>query len=266
MFPSFKKIREDARAELRDVWVRTGLKELGLFLLSPFSPLVYFAEILFLLYIIFFSDVLPNNLIEIKTTLIWILSIHIGFTVITQGLFHGAKINMNHYYYELVKKPKDAPKTKYNEHFKYAALHFFTNLMKHIQILLMTCFLIVPGIMTAIKYSMSSYIISFERDLTPREALVESDILIDCYKMTYFKLMLSFVPMILGSILTLGIGFIWSVPYIKACQMQFYYYLTHPEFFVKVDSDELESMTKEKFSFDEFVLEYQEKVENKKTK
>ena len=128
MFPTFKKIREDARAELRDVWVRTGLKELGLFLLSPLSPLFYFAEVAFLVYIIIFTGALPKEILEIRTTLIWALSIHIGFLVVTQSIYHGAKINMNHYYYELVKKPKDAPKTKYNEHFKYSALHFFTNL------------------------------------------------------------------------------------------------------------------------------------------
>ena len=264
MFPSFDKIKKDARAELKDVWVRTGLKEVLLFLLSPFSPLVYFFEFAFLIYVICFPGAMSDGLLSIRTGLIWGLSIHLGFTVLTQGLYHGARINMNHYYYELVKKPKDAPKTKYNEHFKYSALHFFTNLFKHFQVALLSCFFVAPGIITSIKYSMSSYIISFERDLTPREALVESEILIDCYKMTYFKLMISFIPMILCSILTLGIGFIWSVPYIKACQMQFYYYLTHPEFFVQVDSDELESLKKEKFSFDEFILEYEEKVENKR--
>jgi uncharacterized membrane protein len=82
--------------------------------------------------------------------------------------------------------------------------------------------LIIPGIYLALKYAMIDYVFVENPKLTYREAMKISGELMDGQKLNLLVLGLSFLGWILLSALTLGILFIYVLPYMKATFMQFY--------------------------------------------
>ena len=89
-------------------------------------------------------------------------------------------------------------------------------------ILLWMLLLIVPGIIAAISYSMAFFIMRDNPDIKAMEAIDASKKMMNGYKWKYFCLGLRFIGWILLGLLTLGIGFLWIVPYISISQAKFY--------------------------------------------
>jgi uncharacterized membrane protein len=89
-------------------------------------------------------------------------------------------------------------------------------------ILLWTLLLIVPGIIAAIRYSMSFYILADNPNIGIMEAINESKRLMQGNKWKYFCLNLSFIGWAILSLLTLGIGFLWLMPYMEVTLIAFY--------------------------------------------
>lgn len=85
-----------------------------------------------------------------------------------------------------------------------------------------TLLLIIPGIIAAIAYSMTFYILAGDPDLAPMDALKKSKEMMDGHKWTYFFLVLRFVGLAILCILTLGIAFLWLAPYIQVTNAKFY--------------------------------------------
>ena len=82
--------------------------------------------------------------------------------------------------------------------------------------------LIVPGIIKALSYSMSFYILADNPDMTAGEALKESMRITKGHKGQLFVLGLSFIPWYLLGMITFGIAFIYVVPYISTTIANFY--------------------------------------------
>jgi len=82
--------------------------------------------------------------------------------------------------------------------------------------------LIIPGIIAAIKYSQTFYIIADNPNIKAIDAIRESKRMMDGHKWRYFKLQLSFIGWALLSILTLGIGSLWLAQYTYASYALFY--------------------------------------------
>ncbi|MBN2509319.1 MAG: DUF975 family protein [Spirochaetales bacterium] len=82
--------------------------------------------------------------------------------------------------------------------------------------------LIVPGIIAALKYSQTFFVLRDNPQMSPQEAIRESIRLMDGYKMKYFLLGLSFIGWVLLGCLTLGIGLLWVMPYIETSLTVFY--------------------------------------------
>ena len=97
-------------------------------------------------------------------------------------------------------------------------LHVLTSLF----ILLWTLLLIIPGIIKALSYSMSFFILHDHPDMDANDAIKESMRIMEGHKWELFKLNLSFIGWILLSILTLGILFLWISPYIEVANAEFY--------------------------------------------
>lgn len=95
-------------------------------------------------------------------------------------------------------------------------------LLVRLFIALWTLLLIVPGIIKAISYSMAFYILAENPDLTAKEALEESKAMMDGRKMDYFRLLLSFFGWFLLGCITLGLGFLYVIPYFHAAEAAFY--------------------------------------------
>ncbi len=87
---------------------------------------------------------------------------------------------------------------------------------------LWTLLLIVPGFIKAYSYSMTSYILIDDPNLTVREAVRKSQRMMAGHKFDLFWLQLSFIGWGILSILTMGIGFLWLIPYYTTAQAAFY--------------------------------------------
>ena len=82
--------------------------------------------------------------------------------------------------------------------------------------------LIIPGIIAAIAYSQTFYILAEDDTIGSMDALKKSKEMMDGYKWKYFCLGLRFIGWALLCILTLGIGFLWLSPYIQISYAKFY--------------------------------------------
>jgi len=77
-------------------------------------------------------------------------------------------------------------------------------------------------IVLAFAFSQASYLLIDHPDYRVTEALRESMHLMKGRKMRYFLLQLSFIGWGLLGCLTLGIGFLWIIPYVTQTNTQFY--------------------------------------------
>ena len=89
-------------------------------------------------------------------------------------------------------------------------------------VILWSILLIVPGIIAALSYSLTFYILWDEPHISATDALTKSKKLMNGYKMKLFLLGLRFFLLALLCILTLGIGFFWFVPYVHVTMALFY--------------------------------------------
>ena len=104
---------------------------------------------------------------------------------------------------------------------------FFTNalityLLTILYIFLWLLLLIIPGIIAALSYTMVFYILADNPELKPQEVLARSQQMMDGHKARLFYLCLRFFLLALACVLTLGIGFLWLIPYVHITMAKFY--------------------------------------------
>ena len=99
---------------------------------------------------------------------------------------------------------------------------FVAYLLIVVYVLLWTLLLIVPGIIAALGYSMTFFIMTDDPLIKPQEALKKSKSMMNGYKMKLFYLCLRFFLLSLLCILTLGIGFLWLIPFVHVTLAKFY--------------------------------------------
>ena len=87
---------------------------------------------------------------------------------------------------------------------------------------LWTLLLIIPGIIAAYSYQMTLYILLDNPDMNVMDAIKESKRMMKGHKMDYFILQLSFIGWIILGIFTLGILYLWLVPYMSVTMCNFY--------------------------------------------
>lgn len=87
---------------------------------------------------------------------------------------------------------------------------------------LWTLLLFIPGIIAALRYSMSFYILNDNPQIGAKAALEESKRMMQGNKGKLFCLYLSFIGWFLLSCLTFGIGFLWFIPYVQTTTAYFY--------------------------------------------
>lgn len=98
----------------------------------------------------------------------------------------------------------------------------FTSLLQTIYTQLWSLLLIIPGIVKALSYSMTSFVLHDHPELKYNGAIEESMRLMKGSKMKLFILYLSFIGWGILCILTLGIGFFLLQPYIQTSKAAFY--------------------------------------------
>ena len=95
-------------------------------------------------------------------------------------------------------------------------------LFRGILITLWSLLLVIPGIIKSLSYAMTMYIVKDHPELTVYEAIDLSKDMMYGHKYDLFYLYISFIGWYLLSILTLGIGTFWLMPYIQTAQASFY--------------------------------------------
>lgn len=99
---------------------------------------------------------------------------------------------------------------------------FLLNLLTWIFIFLWSLLLVVPGIIAAISYTMSYYIMNENPGMSSTEALRASKELMRGNKGKFFVFFISFIGWFILSILTLGIGLLWLGAYYNTAKANFY--------------------------------------------
>ncbi|WP_339925032.1 DUF975 family protein [uncultured Cyclobacterium sp.] len=89
-------------------------------------------------------------------------------------------------------------------------------------VILWMLLLIIPGIIAALSYAMTFYIIADDPNIGPLDAIDKSKQMMNGYKMKLFLMFLMFLGMALLCILTLGIGFLWFIPFANVTLAKFY--------------------------------------------
>ena len=80
----------------------------------------------------------------------------------------------------------------------------------------------IPGVIKAISYSQMFYLMADNPEMTAAEAQAKSMELMNGHKAEYFVLQLSFIGWIFLAALTLGILYIWLLPYMQTTYANYY--------------------------------------------
>lgn len=95
-------------------------------------------------------------------------------------------------------------------------------LLSSLFIFLWSLLLIIPGIIASLSYSMTFYIIADNSSIGAMDAIRKSKEIMMGNKWKLICLNFRFLGWALLSVLTLGIGYLWLVPYIQASTAKFY--------------------------------------------
>lgn len=89
-------------------------------------------------------------------------------------------------------------------------------------IVLWSFLFLIPGIIMAFAYFLTPYILVENPEMKVSDALRKSRMMMKGHKFDLFYLELSFIGWILLGILTLGIGYLWLIPYMYTTVAAFY--------------------------------------------
>jgi uncharacterized membrane protein len=142
----------------------------------------------------------------------WIASI-----LIAGPLFLGVTI-----FFLALARGQEVKTSQLFEGFSYFTDALLTYLLMCLFILLWLLLLIIPGIMAAYSYSMTFYIMADNKEINGLDAIKKSKAMMYGNRWKLFCLGCRFIGWMLLCILTLGIGFLWLMPYGSTSMAKFY--------------------------------------------
>jgi len=102
-------------------------------------------------------------------------------------------------------------------------------LLKGAFLALWSCLFIIPGIVKSLSYSMAFFILRDNPKIKAKEAITRSKKMMKGNKGKLFGLYLSFIGWGILCILSLGIGFLWLIPYVNSSIANFYEGIKHTQ-------------------------------------
>lgn len=99
---------------------------------------------------------------------------------------------------------------------------FLAELLITIAIAIGFVLFIVPGIVVALMFAMTDFILKDNKEMSSTDAIQLSMNMMKGHKMQLFGLTLSLIGWAILSLLTLGIGFLFLVPYYESAKAHFY--------------------------------------------
>ena len=99
-----------------------------------------------------------------------------------------------------------------------------TTILANLIIMAMSLLFVIPGIIYALKYAMITFLLAeaTSKELESENIRQKSSELMDGYKMDYFVFQLSFFGWGLLCALTLGILYIWVLPYMQTAEIMYF--------------------------------------------
>lgn len=104
----------------------------------------------------------------------------------------------------------------------------------------LTCLAIVPGVIFGIKTSMTHYVMKKDPAVGFTQAMRKSSVVMKGHSLQYLRLGFSFLGWFLLCIITLGLGFIFVLPYFNSCKAVFFNSISNGEI---AESDKKEEIT-----------------------
>ena len=132
---------------------------------------------------------------------------------------------------DLVDRQKEAEIGTMFGYFQFWKSAACARFLKGVYILLWSLLFIIPGIIAAYSYAMTSYILAENPELTASEAIERSKQIMSGNRWRLFCVQISFIGWeILSALLTLGIGGLWITPYKQAATAAFYREISGTEY------------------------------------
>jgi len=139
------------------------------------------------------------------------------------GLILGGPLTLGLTFFSLaISRNEEARFEQVFDGFRYFGTALGAYLLMGIFVLLWSLLLIIPGIIAALSYAMTFYIIADNPSIEVMDAIDKSKKMMYGYKWKFFCLQLRFLGWALLCLLTLGIGFLWLMPYMKVSFAKFY--------------------------------------------
>lgn len=132
------------------------------------------------------------------------------------------ELGYNDYYVRLYKSRETPALSGLFSRFSIFGRALWLRVLMMLKILAWTLLFIVPGIIATYRYAMAPYLMAENPELTASEAIEKSKAMMDGNKGRLFCLELSFIGWFLLAALTMGIGYIFLTPYVKAAVTAFY--------------------------------------------
>ena len=193
MNPSYK---DKALSSLNGKWGSAVIAYLVYFLIAGALVLVI-------------TIIVQENHLEFNPSSLWsLLMLPLGWGV-------------NVYYLNIIRN-RDTSVGKIFEGFNYFGKVFPTMFLVNIFIVLWALLFIIPGIIKSYSYAMTPYILKDKPNIDSNSAIDESCAMMDGHKGELFMLDLSFIGWFLLGCLTLGLGFLFIMPYWLTTRAQFY--------------------------------------------
>lgn len=97
-----------------------------------------------------------------------------------------------------------------------------TMLLISVKVFLWSLLFMIPGVIKSYEYAIIPYIIADDATISNKEAFAKAKAIMKGKKWKLFKLEFSFIGWYLLSILTLGLGYVFLIPYVEAARAEFY--------------------------------------------
>lgn len=287
MFPKISQILSESRSILKGLWRKTAWNEFLVTLVKgKFTVAMALCEFIYLI-IFIIKAIIPK--FDISTTYAWmgiaIIGGHILITLIRNSIGCGMQIGLNRYYLEMVNNPKAQPTLSFRSHMSSFGNQLTMNLSRDMGVYLLSLLFVVPGLMAQLKWSMADYSIAKEPTTKGQEAITDSGYSMEGKKWKYFALQailfLIYIPIIMVASLAVRIAlitdttligialmiipliaFFFAEAYRNTCKARFFYYIENP-LIDRNEVNKLKTLEAERFNFEDFMLEYEEKVAQK---
>jgi len=219
---NYSMLRARARENLRGNWgLSIGVAAIAFLLGGILNSISFFPQIDSNTQIVFLqklNQVLEEG-IRIGNLTIGLKNGILGFA----GFILGGVIELG--YAQFLLKQHDGGKLDWHDlfsQFDRFGQGFAQKFLRELYTLLWGLLLVIPGIVKSLSYSMTPYIMAEQPQLSAKEAIEKSELMMEGHKWELFVLQLSFIGWGILSVLSFNIGNLVLNPYRNAAMTAFY--------------------------------------------